>query len=141
MRRLSMRISRSVLAAVISFVAGTSFGQTVSGSITANGKTTALKYAVATPKEDPFDKKKKATYLLVTDQEVPAAAIADEFEFMRWYEKANLHGFAVLITEDKRVVSGNVYDPALKHNGFSGVGMQELALTAMTPTRIAGKIS
>ena len=49
------------------------------------------------PKEDPFDKKKKATWLLVTDQEVPAAAVADEFEMMRWYDKANLRGFAVLI--------------------------------------------
>lgn len=112
----------------------------VSGSITANGKTTALKYAVAMPKPDPFDKKKSATFVLVTDQEVPAAALADEFEFMRWYDKANLKGFAVLIDGDKRVVSGNVYDPALKHNGFSGVGMQQVELTAMTPTRITGKV-
>lgn len=112
----------------------------VTGSITANGKTTALKYAVAMPKPDPFDKKKSATFVLVTDQAVPAAALADEFEFMRWYEKAQLKGFAVLINADKRVVSGNVYDPGLKHNGFSGVGMQEVELTAMTPSRIAGKI-
>src|SRR5436190_7336986 len=139
-----MCISRSFLAMLVSLaVAIAAFGDTakVNGSITSNGKTTALKYAVAMPKEDPFDKKKKATYLLVTDQEVPAAALADEFEFMRWYDKANLHGFAVLITDDKHVVSGNVYDPALKHNGFSGTGMQQLDLTSLTPSRVAGKIS
>ena len=113
----------------------------VSGSITANGKTSALKYGYAMPKEDPFDKKKTATFVLVTDQEVPAAALADEFEFMRWYDKAHLKGFAVLINDEKRVVSGNVYEPGLKHNGFSGTGMQEVALTAMTPQRIAGKVS
>jgi len=112
----------------------------VSGSITANGKTSALKYAYAMPKEDPFDKKKSATFVLVTDQEVPAAALADEFEFMRWYDKAKLKGFAVLIDGDKKVVSGNVYEPALKHNGFSGVGMQKVELTAMTSSRIAGKV-
>jgi len=139
-----MYISRSFLALLVSLaVAIAALGDTakVNGSITSNGKTTALKYAVATPKEDPFDKKKKATFLLVTDQEVPASAIADEFELMRWYEKANLHGFAVLINGEKRVVSGNIYDPALKHNGFSGTGMQQLDLTALTPTHIAGKIS
>jgi hypothetical protein len=112
----------------------------VSGSITANGKTLALKYAYAQPKPDPFDKKKKATFLLVTDQEVPAKALFDEFEFMTYYEKANLSGFAVLINADQRVVSGNIYSPALKHNGFSGVGMQSVELTAMTPQRIAGKV-
>src|SRR5262249_10040756 len=93
-----------------------------SGSIPANGKTTALKYAYAVPKEDPFDKKKKATFVVVADQEVPAKALADEFEFMRWYEKANLHGFAVLINSEKSAIGGNIYDPGLKHNGFSSVG-------------------
>src|SRR2546430_6299729 len=59
---------------------------------------------------------------------------------MRWYDKANLRGFAVLINGEKRVVSGNVYDPAMKHNGFSGTGMQQVELTTMTPARIAGKV-
>jgi len=124
-----MCVSRSFLALLVSLaVAIAAIADTgkITGSITANGKTTALKYAVAVPKEDPFDKKKKATWVLVTDQEVPAGAVADEFEFMRWYDKANLHGFAVLINDEKRVVSGNIYDPALKHNGFSSVGRQEL---------------
>ena len=140
-----MCISRSFFALLVgvavTIAATAADAPKVSGSITANGKTTALKYAYAMPKEDPFDKKKKATFLLVTDQEVPAAALADEFEFMRWYDKAKLHGFAVLINGEKRPVSGNVYDPAMKHNGFSGVGMQQIELTTMTPTRIAGKIS
>src|SRR5262245_43368880 len=140
-----MCISRSchvvfvALAVTIAATAGDA--PKVTGSITANGKTTTLKYAYAMPKEDPFDKKKKATFLLVTDQEVPAAALADEFEFMRWYDKAKLHGFAVLINDEKRAVSGNVYDPAMKHNGFSGVGLQQIELSALTPQRIAGKIS
>src|SRR5262245_50408426 len=100
-----MSISRSFLALLISLAvtfAAIADTAKVNGSITANGKTTALKYAVAMPKEDPFDKKKKATYLLVTDQEVPVKALADEFEFMRWYEKANLHGFSVLVNDEKR---------------------------------------
>ena len=140
-----MCVSRSFLALMvagavtIAAVAGDA--PKISGSITANGKTTALKYAYAMPKEDPFDKKKSATFLLVTDQAVPAAALADEFEFMSWRDKANLHGFAVLINDEKRVVSGNLYDPALKHNGFSSVGSQEVELTAMTAQHIAGTVS
>ncbi len=139
-----MCISRSFLALMVAgavtIAALAGDAPKVTGSITSNGKTTALKYAYAQAKPDPFDKKKKATYLVVSDQEIPPAALADEFEFMRWYDKANLKGFAVLINDEKRVVSGNVYDPALKHNGFSGVGMQQVELTAMTPQRIAGKV-
>jgi len=134
-----MNISRTIVLVVsVGFAAG-ALGD-VTGSITSNGKTTALKYAVAMPKPNPFDKKKKTTFLVVTDQPVPAAALADEFEFMRWYDKANLHGFTVVIDDEKSVIGGNVYDPALKHNGFSGVGMQKVELTAMTPTHIAGKV-
>ena len=140
-----MCVSRSFLALMIAgavtIAAVAGDAPKVNGSITANGKTSTLKYAYAMPKEDPFDKKKKATYLLVTDQEVPAAALADEFEFMRWYDKANLKGFEVLINDEKRAVSGRIFDPALKHSGFSSVGTQEINLTAMTPQRLAGKIS
>ena len=139
-----MCISRSFLALMVALAvtiaAAAGDVPKVSGSITANGKTTVLKYAYAMPKPDPFDKKKSATFVVVTDQEVPSAALADEFEFMGWYEKANLNGFAVLIDGDKKVVSGNVYSPKLKHNGFSGVSMQQVELTAMTPQRIAGKV-
>jgi hypothetical protein len=139
-----MCVSRSFFAATlalaVTLAALAGDASKISGSITANGKTTTLKYAYAQPKPDPFDKKKKSTFLLVTDQEVPAAALRDEFEFMKFYDKANLNGFAVLINSEKRVVSGNVYSPALKHNGFSGVGMQTVELTAMTPQRIAGKV-
>jgi hypothetical protein len=134
-----MNTSRTIVLLISLGFAAVALGD-VKGSITANGKTTALKYAYAMPKEDPFDKKKKATFVVVADQEVPASALADEFEFMRWYDKANLHGFAVLINDEKRVVSGNIYDPGLKHNGFSSVGSQKVELTAMTPSRIAGKV-
>src|SRR2546421_7052482 len=110
-----MCVSRSFLALMIAgavtIAAVAGDAPKVTGSITANGKTTALKYAYAMPKEDPFDKKKKATFVVIADQEVPAKALADEFEFMRWYDKANLHGFAVLINGEKSVVSGNIYDP------------------------------
>jgi len=140
-----MCVSRSflalMLAGAVTIAAVAGDAPKVSGSITANGKTTALKYAYAMPKDDPFDKKKKATWVLVTDQEVPAAVLADEFELMSWRDKAKLHGFEVLITDDKRVVSGNIYDPAMKHNGFSSVGSQQVELTALTPQRVAGKIS
>lgn len=111
------------------------------GTLTINGKTVQLKYAYAVTKEDPFDKKKKATQLLVTDQAIPADAASDEFKLMEVRDKQKLNGVMVLITDDKRIVSGAVYSPLLKKMSFvSGVGMQKLELTAFTPARVAGRV-
>ncbi|HEV7921804.1 MAG TPA: hypothetical protein VGR02_13525 [Thermoanaerobaculia bacterium] len=114
---------------------------TASGSLTVNGKTVQLKYGYAVLKEDPFDKKKKATQLLVTDQAIPAEAAGDDFKLMEVRDKQKLNGVMVLITDDKRIVSGAVYSPLLKKMDYvSGVGMQKLELTAHTPSRVAGRV-
>jgi hypothetical protein len=114
---------------------------TASGTLTVNGKTVQLKYVYAALKEDPFDKKKKATQLLVTDQAIPADAASDEFRLMEVRDKQKLNGVMVLITGDKRIVSGAVYSPLLKKMDYvSGVGMQQLELTTHTAARVAGRV-
>jgi hypothetical protein len=111
------------------------------GTLTINGKTVQLKYGYAVQKEDPFDKKKKATQLLVTDQAIPAEAVSDEFKLMEVRDAQKLNGIMILVTEGKRVVSGAVYSPLLKKMSFvSGVGMQKLDLSAYTPARMAGRV-
>jgi hypothetical protein len=114
----------------------------VDGSLTANGKTFALKHAYAQTRRDPFDKKKSVLQVIVTDQELSLAAASDEMEFMQAQDKQHLSGFTATINDDKQIISATVFSPAFKKmKQFSGVGMQKAELTAMTPTHIAGTIS
>jgi hypothetical protein len=114
----------------------------VTGSLTANGKTVALKHAYARSRKDPFDKKKSAVLLIVTDQELSPAAADDDIELMTAQDKQALTGFTALINDEKRIVSGTVFSPAFKKiKQFSAVGMQTAELTAMTATRVAGTVA
>jgi len=114
----------------------------VTGSLTANGKTVALKHAYAQTRKDPFDKTKSVTVVIVTDQELSPAAASDEMELMQAQDKQQLSGFTATIDASKQVISATVFSPAFKKmKQFSGVGMQKAELTAMTSTRIAGNIS
>jgi hypothetical protein len=115
---------------------------TAKGTLTVNGKTVQLKYAYAAQREDPFDKKKTAIQVLITDQQVPADAARDEFKLMEVRDKQHINGVSILVTDDQRIVSGGLYSPNLKKMDFvSGVGMQKLELTAMTKDRIAGHVA
>ena len=114
----------------------------VTGSLTANGKTVALKHAYAQTRKDPFDKTKSVTQVIVTDQELSAAAASDDMELMQAQDKQQLSGFTATIDASKQVISATVFSPAFKKmKQFSGVGMQKAELTALTATRIAGTIS
>jgi hypothetical protein len=114
----------------------------VDGSLTANGKTFALKYAYAQTRKSPFDKKKNVLEVIVTDQELSAAAASDEFALMEAQDKQHLSGFTATIDDDKQVISATVFSPAFKKmHQFSGVGMQKANLTAKTDTHVAGSIT
>jgi hypothetical protein len=114
----------------------------VDGSLTANGKTFALKHAYAQMRKSPFDKKKSVLQLTVTDQELSPAAASDDIELMQAQDKQQLSGFTATIDDDKKIISGTVFSPAFKKmKQFSGVGMQQLALTDMTPAHVAGSVS
>src|SRR5713226_4564832 len=83
-RLLSMHRFRSSLALVLlsfSLPALAADGK-VDGSFTANGKTFALKHAYAQTRKDPFDKKKTAVLVIVTDQELSPAVVSDDMELM-----------------------------------------------------------
>jgi hypothetical protein len=134
---------RSVLALVLvafSLPALAADGK-VNGSLTANGKTFALKHAYAQTRKDPFDKTKMVTLVIVTDQELSPAAASDDIEFMQAQDKQQLSGFTATIDADKQIISGTVFSPAFKKmKQFSGVGVQKLDLTSITATRVAGTV-
>lgn len=113
----------------------------VDGSLTANGKTFALKHAYAQTRKDPFDKKKTVLQLTFTDKELSPAAASDDMELMQAQDKQQLSGFTATIDADKQVISGTVFSPAFKKmKQFSATGMQKLNLTALTDAHVAGSI-
>ncbi|MEA2162309.1 MAG: hypothetical protein QOK37_436 [Thermoanaerobaculia bacterium] len=114
----------------------------VNGSLTANGKTFALKHAYAQTRKSPFDKAKSVVELIVTDQELSPAAASDSIELMQAQDKQQLSGFTATFDDSKQIISATVFSPAFKKmKQFSGVGMQKAVLTAMTSTRVAGSVS
>jgi hypothetical protein len=137
---LRFRSSLALVFLAFSFPALADDGK-VDGSLTANGKTFALKHGYAQTRKSPFDKKKPVLQVIVTDQELSPAAASDDIELMQAQDKQQLSGFTATIDDDKQIISATVFSPAFKKmKQFSGVGMQKAELTAMTPTRIAGTI-
>lgn len=134
------RRSIFVLGILAFFVSATVMAGSAKGTFKANGKKFNLKYAYATTKKNPFDKKKTDVFVIVTDKDIPQSTIFDEFAYMNLAEQG-ISGFTAQIDADKSVNSGTLFSPALKVHQFSSVGKQKVALTAMTKDRIAGTVS
>jgi hypothetical protein len=111
------------------------------GTLTVNGTTVKLNHAYATTKKNPFDKKKTDIVVLIADRELPANVLKDDFSVMEVRDKTKFNGVSAEIDPDKKVISAMVYSSSLKKmDQFSGSGSQEVALTTMTPSRVAGKL-
>src|SRR2546430_6366501 len=84
---------------------------TVTGSLTANGKTFALKHAYAQTRKSPFDKTKSVVEVIVTDQEISPAVASDNIELMQAQDKLQLSGFTAMIDDRKQIISATVFSP------------------------------
>ncbi|MBV8518583.1 MAG: hypothetical protein JO197_14390 [Acidobacteria bacterium] len=110
-----------------------------SGTYTVNGKTVTLDHVYAVPRENPFDKTKTDTLVILTDRALTADALRDDFGLM---EIKGLNAVAVQITGDKEIVSGMLYSGAFsKMSNISATGMHKLTTTVFTPSHIAGSLS
>jgi len=138
---MTFRRSLAALGLLLSTTAFADAGK-VDGTLTVNGKTTKLKYAHALTRPDPFDKKKKATYVIATDVEVPQSALADDMGLMEYTMKTPINGVEWLINPEKQVVSLQIHSTNLKKkmDQFSSVGEQKLDLSASTPAHVAGRL-
>src|SRR5438105_5621356 len=132
-----MSLSRSVYAIALVLASLAAFGD---GTLTVNGKTVKLNHAYATTRKNAFDKKKTDVYLLFTDQEMPSDILKDEFGLME--VKTPFSAVTAEVDPDNKVISGEVYSPALKENmhQFSSVGTQQVEVKTKTASRIAGKL-
>ena len=106
---------------------------TASGTLTVNGKPSALTYALATTQKNPFDAKKTDVVLLLTNVPVAPAAMADDFGRMKLAGKGNFSGVEVEIDPDGDVISGTLYSPEFKK--FSGM------ISATGMHKFEGKVS
>lgn len=134
-RSLALLLSLSLASSAAFAAAGTA-----KGSLTVNGKTVKLTHAYATTKKNPFDAKKTDYYVVITDREVPEAAIHDEFEMLR--AAKGLNGLSIQVTNpEKSVISGMIYSPHFETmSQISATGVHELETTAFGPDRVAGKL-
>jgi len=130
-----------VTGALLLLVCAAAIGAPAKGFFKANGKKVDLKYAYATTRTNPFDKKKTDTFVIVTDKDIPPGAIFDDFALMDLTDKG-ISGFSVEIDSDKKLNSGTLFSPSFKKmHQFSSTGKQKLNLTTLTKDRIAGTVS
>src|SRR6185369_3295166 len=88
-----------------------------------------------------FDKKKTDVFLIVTDKELPAGALFDEFAQMSLTDQG-ISGITIEIDGEKQINSGTLFSPAFKKmHQFSSVGKQKLDLTTWTKDHVAGTVS
>lgn len=134
-----MSLSRSLSAGLLIFF---SISAAADGTLTVNGKTVKLTHSYATTRKNSFDKSKTDILVLFTDVELPADVLKDDFGVMEASMKTPFNGVSAEIDPDKKVISGQVFSQNLKKVGdqFSSVGSQKVDLTAMSPTRVAGKL-
>ncbi len=117
------------------------FGGTAKGTLTVNGKTFALNNVYAKSIKNPFDKAKMDVVVILTDKEIPAGALFDDFALMSLADQG-ISGVTVEIQPDKSTDSGTIFSPAFKKmHQFSSTGNQKLELTDLSKTHVAGSIS
>ena len=113
---------------------------TADGTMTVNGKSVKLKYAMARTQKNPFHADKRDIVVLLSDKPIPAEKFKDEFGMMD--VSGTFTGVQVEIDPDKEINSGMIYSPELKkYNGsFSSTGMHNLEATKFEPSEVAGKL-
>jgi hypothetical protein len=136
MRRIALVLGALSFLAVSTVLAGTA-----KGTLTVNGKTFNLKVASAANTKDPFDKKKANVLIVLTDKELPAGALFDDFALMSLADQG-ISGVSFAIDEDKRINTGTLFSPSFKKmKQFSSSGNQKLDLKTLTKDHVAGSIS
>jgi hypothetical protein len=134
-----MSSPRLVLLVLLGIAASASAADRASGTFTVNNKSVKLDHVYAVPRENPFDKKKTDTVVVLTDRALDPAVLRDDFGLVRIKD---LSAIEVQITGEKEVVSAMLFSSAFeKMNNISATGMHELTTTVFTPSRIAGTIS
>jgi hypothetical protein len=137
----SFMIKHLAVALALLLSAAAAWAGTAKGTMTVNGKKVEVKYAYATRVKSSFDKGKMDVLVLVSDKELPDAAIYDEFERMSVMDKLKPSGLSFQAGDDKRITSSQIYSPFFKKmSSFSSVGEQSLETSAWGGEHVAGRV-
>lgn len=114
----------------------------VSGTLTVNGKTAKLTHAYAATKENPFDKKRTDVYILFTDRELPANAVHDTFALMKAADDLKFNGFSIQVNDEQQINTGMIYSPHFKKDmgQISVAGVQKLTTKDFSTSHVAGRV-
>ena len=85
------------------------------GTLTVNGKTTKVAFAYARSVPGFFDKNTNDTQVIVSDVQLDAQALADEFARIDLAKQGKLHAFEIVID-----ATGTPISTAWRHDGFKG---------------------
>ena len=123
-----VRTSLSLLAAfgLLSGPGAGADGGTASGTITVNGKTTALKHAYARAVPGFFDKTKKDVEVILTDVPLDAKALEDQFERIHLADAGTLHAFEIRLNAEGKPISTSFRDNGFKKASPSGLSSADV---------------
>lgn len=126
-----------LLAATVLMAADNS----VSGTLTIQGKSFPLRYIYAQQVPGAFDKTKAATLVVLTDQPVPVEARTDVGDLMDLYSSGKLNGIKLEYGEDGSSVSVILMSNLIQGSVSLSRSGSHITPRIFTPRRIEGEMS
>lgn len=112
---------RAALAVAFALLAGAASAQDVKGSLTANGKTAELRYAIAQEVDSTTEKGYMDVVVVLSDRKLSAADARDTERLEAMARKDGLVALVVKLNPDARVMSAEPLHPAFTAFISSGV--------------------
>jgi len=133
-----MRATLSIVACATMLLVSVAVAQEVSGSLTANGKSAALKYAVAQEVDSATEKGYLDVIVVLSDRKLTATDARNLEKLEAMTRKEGLVGLVVRINPDAKVMSAEPLHPAFT-TLVSSAAFIRWKPTAYDEKRVAGR--
>jgi len=132
------RLIASVTACTLLLAAGTALAQEVNGSLTANGKTGALKFAVAQEVDSKTEKGYMDVIVVLSDRKLRPADARDSERLEAMVRNEGLVALVVRLNPDAKVMSAEPLHPAFT-TFVSSAAFVRWQPSAYDEKRVAGR--
>ena len=133
-----MRATLAIMACATMLLVSVALAQEVSGSLTANGKSAALKYAVAQEVDSATEKGYMDVIVVLSDRKLAAADARNVEKLEAMTRKEGLVGLVVRINPDAKIMSAEPLHPAFT-TFVSSAAFIRWKPTAYDEKRVAGR--
>jgi len=133
-----MRATLAIVACATMLLVSVALAQEVSGSLTANGKSAALKYAVAQEVDSATEKGYMDVVVVLSDRKLAAADARNVEKLEAMTRKEGLVGLVVRINPDAKIMSAEPLHPAFT-TFVSSAAFIRWKPTAYDEKRVAGR--